>query len=144
MNEKQAESQPHTNIDRDGKYQKSQMGRIGNRPYWVLSASIMIRAIHQLGAAVFITSFLFDDLLEVPRIFLILVMGSGFILIFTEWLRHRQIFRELSGIMTFTKLIIIGAAFHGLLPTSSTMVFAFLLASVGAHAPKQIRHKLIY
>jgi NhaP-type Na+/H+ or K+/H+ antiporter len=130
-----------------GKRDKSaqhSMGRIGDRPYSVLGLSIGIRAVHQLGAAVFLTSFLFDEIIQPPPIFLILVFSSGFFLFFTEWLRHRQIFRELSGVITFAKLLLIGAAYHGFIPTVPAIVLAFLLASVGAHAPKMIRHRLLY
>lgn len=124
--------------------EKKQMGRIGNRPYWVLNLSILIRALHQVGAAVFITAYLLDEIPSPPKVFLALVMISGFALVFAEWLRHRQLFRELSGVITFLKLLLIGAAYHGYLPTTSTMVGAFLLASIGAHAPKLIRHRLLY
>ncbi len=123
---------------------EQQMGRIGSRPYWVLNVSIGMRAIHQLGAAVFLTSFLLDEIVEIAPLYLALVMVSGAALIFTEFLRHRQIFRELSGMITLTKLLLIGAAFHGFLPTTPTVVLAFLLASAGAHAPKLIRHRLMF
>jgi hypothetical membrane protein len=120
------------------------VGRIGNRPYWALTISIGVRALHQLGAAVFVTSFLFNKPEYLTGLFLALVTVSGIILLFTEWLRHRQIHRELSGIITGLKLLLIGAAYHGLLPATSTIVLAFLLASVGAHAPKLIRHRLLF
>ena len=34
--------------------EKNTMGRIGDRPYWVLNLSILIRAVHQVGASVFL------------------------------------------------------------------------------------------
>lgn len=120
------------------------MGRIGERPYWVLSLSIIIRALHQIGAAVFLTIFLLGENLSLPPFYLYLAFVTGFFLIFTEWLRHRQVFREVSGIATMAKLLLLGAAYHQFLPTSGTVVFIFLLASICSHAPKKIRHKLIY
>jgi len=36
------------------------MGRIGYRPYWALNLSILIRAAHQVGAAVFLAAYLLD------------------------------------------------------------------------------------
>lgn len=122
----------------------SNTGRIGNRPYWVLSLSIIIRAIHQIGAAVFLTVFLLTELSKVPKFYVVLVFSSGLILIFTEWLRHRQIFREISGVVTFLKLGLLGLAFHGVLPTTETVLLAFFVASVGAHAPKLVRHRLLF
>lgn len=120
------------------------MGRIGNRPYWVLNLSIGIRAVHQIGAAVFLTAYLLDEIVHPPVQFFLLAVISGFVLVFAEWLRHRQMFRELSGIITMAKLVLIGCAYHGLLPTTPTIVVAFLLASIGSHAPKLIRHRLLY
>lgn len=120
------------------------MGRIGERPYWVLNLSIVIRALHQIGAAVFLTAFLFQDQLEMPPSYLYLVFISGFALIFTEWMRHRQVFREVSGIATTIKLTLLGAAYHSFLPMTITVVITFLLASICSHAPKKVRHKLMF
>lgn len=120
------------------------MGRIGERPYWVLNLSILIRAVHQVGAAVFLAAYLVDELTAPPDLFLSLVMTSGVALVFAEWLRHRQLFRELSGVITVIKLLLIGMAYHGFLPVTPTMLLAFLIASIGAHAPKLIRHRLLF
>ncbi len=120
------------------------MGRIGERPYWVLNLSIVIRALHQVGAAVFLTAFLFAKEFSLPSSYLYLVFITGFALIFTEWLRHRQVFREVSGIATLIKLVLLGAAFHQFLPVTFTVVVTFLLASICSHAPKKVRHKLMY
>ena len=120
------------------------MGRIGSRPFWVLTFSVVIRAFHQIGAAVFLTSFLFKESLSPPPVYLYLVFVSGFVLVFTEWLRHRQIFREISGIATALKLVLLGAAYHQFLPITSTVVVTFFLASICSHAPKNIRHRLLF
>ena len=132
-------------MEQEKKYNKDKgMGRIGERPYWVLSLSIIIRALHQIGAAVFLTTFLLQDTFLLPPRYLYLVFFTGFLLIFTEWLRHRQVFREVSGIATMTKMVLLGAAYHQFLPMNGTIVFTFLLASICSHAPKKIRHRLIY
>lgn len=120
------------------------MGRVGGRPFWVLSLSIVIRAFHQIGAAVFLASFLLKESLSPPPVYLYLVFVSGLVLVFTEWLRHRQIFREISGIATALKLVLLGAAYHQFLPMTSTVVVTFFLASICSHAPKIIRHRLIF
>ena len=62
----------------------NRMGRIGNRPYWVLLLSILIRAVHQIGAAVFLVSWLIDGACGLPSFYLWLALGSGFCLVFTE------------------------------------------------------------
>lgn len=124
--------------------QVEKMGRIGNRPYWVLALSIFIRAAHQVGAAVFLAAYLLGEPGPPSTFFLYLVTGSGAALVCTEWLRHREILREFSGVATFLKLVLLGLALHGLLPLKATVLIAFVLASVSSHAPKLLRHRLLF
>lgn len=120
------------------------MGRIGERPLWVLQLSLLIRALHQVGAAVFLAAYLLNLLPGPPLAYLLLAVLSGGLLLLTEWLRHRQIFRELAGMITLGKLVLLGAAWHGFLPPLAAVLLAFVGASIGAHAPKAIRHRLLY
>lgn len=120
------------------------LGRVGERPFWVLSVSILIRAVHQVGAAVFLTSFLIDDIGGPVTAYALLTVISGCLLIFTEGMRHRQMYREVSGLSTITKLILIGGAYHGVFPETITILAAFIIASAGSHAPKIIRHRLLF
>ena len=123
---------------------KVQMGRIGARPYWVLNLSNVIRAIHQIGAAVFLTCFLLGEKVSLPEPYVVIAVVSGFVLFFTEGMRHRQILREFSGLSTLVKLVLLGAAYHGFLPAAPTVLAVFFLASMMSHAPKFIRHRLIF
>lgn len=120
------------------------MGRIGYRPYWVFTLSILVRALHQVGAAVFLAAFLLDAFPAPPTEYVAVVMATGVLLFASEWLRHRQVFRELSGVATLVKLLFLGAAYHGFLPMHGTVLLVFILASVGSHAPKQVRHRLLF
>lgn len=120
------------------------IGRIGERPYWVLYLSILLRALHQVGAAVFLASFLLGGIGHPPSVYLAITLASGVALYFTEWMRHRQIYRELAGVCTLVKLLLVGVAFHGFLSPPLGVLLAFVLASIGAHAPKIIRHKLLF
>lgn len=120
------------------------MGRIGNRPYWVLGLSIVVRAIHLIGAAVVLATFLLGDMTRPSALYAGIALGSGIVLLFTEWIRHRQIYRELAGVATFAKMLLLGAAYHGLLPMQGTVLLVFFLASVAAHAPKLVRHRLLF
>ncbi len=120
------------------------MGRIGYRPYWVLNISLLVRAVHQVGAAVFLAAYLLDAIPGPPVLYVVVVFLSGALLFATEWMRHRQIFRELSGATTIVKLLLLGAAFHGSLPLQGTVLLVFLIASVGSHAPKKVRHRLLF
>ena len=126
------------------KVREVRVGRTGDRPYWILIFSIFVRAIHQVGAAVFLGSFLLGDSMNLPRLYLVLVSVSGLILLITEGIRHRQILRELSGISTIIKLVLLGLAYHGGLPATPVILFSFVLASIFSHAPKSIRHRLLF
>ncbi|MBB5346658.1 hypothetical protein JWG42_02880 [Desulfoprunum benzoelyticum] len=122
----------------------AKMGRIGDRPYWIFSLSILVRALHQVGAAIFLAAILLDLQPQPPVRYMVLGFVTGVVLLASEWLRHRQVHRELAGVVTFVKLVILGAAFHGLLPAQGAVLLAFILASIGSHAPKEFRHRLLF
>lgn len=126
------------------KKNKHQQGQVKRRPTWLLVIGICLRAVHQVGAAVYLASHLFPQSLALPNTYLVLTIVSGLLLLITEGARHREMYRELTGISTFIKLILFGAAFHGFLPATGTVLIAFILASLSAHAPKNIRHRLLY
>jgi len=120
------------------------MGKTADRPYWVLMLSIGIRAAHQVGAGVFLASFLFRETMTLPVFYLVLALATGGMLSITEGIRHRQFFRELIGVSTIVKLILLGIAVHGRIGAGFLVVTAFVLASVCSHLPKKIRHRLIF
>jgi hypothetical protein len=120
------------------------MGRIGDRPYWVLNLSLLTRAAHQVGAAVFLAAYLLDAMPRPPMGYVVAALLSGGLLFGFEWWRHRQLYKEVAGIITIGKVVVLGAAYHGFLPPQATVLLIFILASVGAHAPKQVRHKLLF
>lgn len=128
----------------NGSEDSVKMGRIGYRPYWVLNISLLIRAVHQVGAAVFLAAYLLDAIPEPPMLYVVVAILSGGLLFVSEWMRHRQIFREMSGSITMVKLLLLGAAYHGFLPLQGTVLLVFLIASVGSHAPKKVRHRLLF
>jgi hypothetical protein len=125
-------------------YKTEKMGRIGDRPYWVLNFSILIRAVHQVGVAVFLAAYLLDAIPSPPKLYVFVAFLSGGLLLGCEWMRHRQIFREMAGMSSVVKLLLLGAAYHGFLPLTATVLLAFVIASIGAHAPKNLRHKLLF
>jgi len=117
-------------------------GRIGSRPFAVVVLAVIVRALHQIGAAVFLAAYLLD--ISPPSPFTILAIVSGAVLIMTEWMRHRQLYKEISGICTLLKLGLLGMAYHGFGPEAVLVVAAFFLASIGSHAPKPYRHRLLF
>jgi len=122
---------------------KARLGRTVQRPYWLLTTSILLRACHQIGASVFLCSFLFGSVDRIPQWGSYLAVASGIFLLAAEATRHRQIYREVSGMVTIVKCVLLGVAVHGLVPAAPTVLVAYLAASIGAHAPKNIRHKII-
>ncbi len=122
----------------------SLLGRVEYRPLWALHVSNMFRALHQVAGAVFLTSCLFHNDTLHPLLFLLLSTGSGILLLSFEAIRHRQIWRELTGIVTFGKLILLGLAYHGIWRADILCLAAFILASLASHAPRYIRHRLLF
>jgi hypothetical protein len=124
--------------------EKGRLGRLGDRPYWAYIFSIWIRAVHQVGAAVFLASFLLTDQMRLPRLYLILVSVSGVMLLGAEAWKHRQLLRELLGVSTLIKMVVLGLVYHGWVPATLPVLFVFVLASLCSHAPKSVRHRLLY
>ncbi len=119
-------------------------GRIGDRPFWIYISSILIRAIHQIGAGVFLAAYLLNAIPGPPKLYVSIAFVSGALLLAVEWMRHRQAYRELSGSITLCKLLLLGAAYHGFLPALETVLLVFVIASIGAHASKKVRHRLLF
>lgn len=119
-------------------------GPVSPRPYGVVLLSVVIRALHQVGAAVYLGSYLLDVSAGPPQFYLWLCFGSGLLLLCTEGMRHRMWYREVCGAATIVKLALLGIAFHGYLPAAATVVTAFIIAALGAHLPKDIRHRILY
>lgn len=120
------------------------LGEVRHRPYSMLAVSIVSRALHQVGAAIFLAAYLLDLIPRPPLGYVIVAAVSGGVLFVLEWWRHRDLYKETAGVITILKVVALGAAYHGLLPAKATVLAAFLIASLGAHAPKQIRHRLLY
>lgn len=121
---------------------ETRQGRIGHRPFAVVVFAVAVRALHQIGAAVFLAAYLLGT--SQPPPYFILAVGSGVVLTVTEWMRHRQLYREVSGLITLIKLGLLGAVYHGFGSATLLVVAAFFLASIGSHAPKPYRHRLLF
>lgn len=119
------------------------MGPVAHRPYWVVLFSVLIRALHQVAAAVYLSSFLLDGIFGPPPFYLWLSVVTGLALVITEGMRHRALYREVAGLATILKLVLLGIAYHGYLPPTATVMTAFLIAAIAAHLPKDLRHRLI-
>jgi hypothetical protein len=134
-------------IARMGKKNSKSDNRLGctaYRPIWGLWLSIGIRAIHQAGAAMVLAAVFLLDGFSVPSLYLYLAGGSGVALYIAESARHRQMHREMSGVLTVMKCVLLGLAFHGFVNPVIGVPVAFLIASVGAHSPRHVRHRLLF
>ncbi|THB71993.1 MAG: hypothetical protein D6B25_17620 [Desulfobulbaceae bacterium] len=121
----------------------SALGRTEHRPAIFMWSSVMMRAAHQFGAAFFLLAYFFKGL-AIPGYLINLALISGVLLMLLEWMRHRQIYRELSGIVTLIKIGLLGLVYHGWLPGALAIPVIFVLASIFAHMPKQYRHRLLF
>lgn len=126
------------------KCQEPVLGSVHHRPVWVLYLSLGVRAAHQVGAAIFLAAFLIGKNHQSWNFYLYLSVFTGLVLCGTEGMRHRQLHRELAGMATVLKCLLIALAFHGLLWPRSLVLSGFVLASLAAHAPKNIRHRLLW
>lgn len=124
--------------------QEPVLGSVHHRPTWVLSLSISIRAAHQVGAAIFLAAFLLGREHQSWDFYLYLTVFTGLALCCTEGMRHRQLHREVAGMATVLKCLLVGLAFHGFLWPRTMVLIGFVLASLAAHAPKNIRHRLLW
>ena len=122
----------------------SRLGPVAPRPYWLVLVSVVIRALHQVGSAVYLSSYLLDDILGPPPFYLWLALGSGLALMGTEALRHRALYKEVAGLATIVKIVLLGVVFHGYLPPTPTVLAVFIFAAIAAHLPKNLRHRLLF
>lgn len=119
------------------------LGPVSRRPYWLVLCSVVIRALHQIGAAVYLSSFLLEGIFGPPTFYLWLSVVTGLALIVTETMRHRALYREVAGLATMLKLVLLGIAYHGYLSAAALVTLAFFVAAIGAHLPKDLRHRLV-
>ena len=130
-------------VEKRGKTE-DKIGVIADRPYYFVYVSLVSRAIHQLAAAIFLATYILGgNNAQAWRISLMIAAVSGFVLLGAEAIRHRQFLREVFGLTTLFKVILIGLAHHGWLAEIPSVTIAFLLASLVSHAPKAVRHRLI-
>lgn len=121
----------------------SKMGRIGDRPLWMRHLSVPVRALHLVGAAVVLAASLLHIPEGAPQPYLWMAVVTGLLLLGADALQHRQLLRELTGVVTLVKILVFGAAFHGFIPFLETTLLVFIAAAITAHAPKHVRHRLL-
>lgn len=122
----------------------TKIGRIGDRPLWMRHLSVPVRALHLVGVAVLLAAYLLHIPGGAPQPYLWMAVVTGLLLMGADALQHRQLLRELTGVVTLVKILVFGAAFHGFFPLLETTLLLFIVAAITAHAPKHVRHRLLF
>jgi hypothetical protein len=108
------------------------------------TGSVFVRAAHLLAASAVAGAFLLA--VEDARLlgWWIAAAASGLLLLVFEFLRHRELYREIAGWSTILKLLLIGLI--PAVPAAAVwlMSAAFVVAVLGAHLPRGIRHRKLF
>ena len=120
------------------------LGRVIERPHWIRIGSVFVRAVHLLAASAVAGAYLLSVQEVDAGAWWIVAGGSGIVLLIAEVLWHPELWREVGGWATIVKLVLIGLI--PVLPTAAfwLMAAAFLVAVVGAHAPRRWRHRKLF
>jgi hypothetical protein len=110
---------------------------------WVRNGSVVVRAAHLLAASVIAGAVVLGRG-PVPHGWWAAAVASGVLLLGAEILLHRGLHRELAGWATIAKLVLIGAALAAPAAGPWLVSAAFVIAVLGAHAPKRWRHRRIF
>ena len=124
--------------------EKTGLGRTGDGPRWIRTGSVFVRAAHLLAASAVAGVYLLDVRDTEARGWWIAAGATGILLLAAEVSRHRELYREVAGWATLLKLVLIGLipAFPPAAPW--LMSTAFVVAVVGAHAPRNWRHRRLF
>ncbi len=120
------------------------LGRTGDRPQWLRTGSVFVRAVHLIGAGALLGGYLFgvERSLMLPYVWV--TLASGLVLIGTEFARHRQLYREVAGWSTIVKILILLTLPLFRDHAGTLMIVVFLIAGIGAHLPRRYRHRLLF
>lgn len=123
---------------------EAEPGNVGDRPRWIRGGSVFVRAGHLLGASAVGGACLLGVADGRVHGWWILAAASGVLLLVAEFLQHPELYREAAGWATILKLVLIGLIF--VLPGAAPWLMgsAFIVAAVGAHAPKRWRHRRLF
>jgi hypothetical protein len=121
-----------------------EMEEEGDRHRWIRTGSVLVRAVHLLGASAVAGVYLLAVHGVDARGWWIVAGASGVVLLLAELLRHPELWREVGGWATIVKLALIGLVL--VLPAAALwlMSTAFIVAVLGAHAPRRWRHRKLF
>ena len=123
---------------------ESKLGKVGDRPFWIRTGSVFIRAAHLLAASAVAGVYLWNVEATGVHTWWIVAGVSGVLLLVAESIRHRELYRELAGWATILKLILVGGIFAAPAAATWLMSAAFVVAVLGAHCPGRWRHRKLF
>jgi hypothetical protein len=105
---------------------------------------VFVRAAHLLAASAVAGACLFRVEDPAVRGWWIAASASGVVLLAIEIARHRGLLREAAGFATILKLVLVAGI--ALRPAAAPWLIsaAFVVAVLGAHFPRRIRHRRLY
>lgn len=122
----------------------TRLGRVGDRPSWIRTGSVFVRAAHLLAASAVAGAVLLDVEDPVVHTWWIAAAVSGVVLLVAESMRHVELYRELGGWSTVLKLALVGGI--AVVPAAGPglMAAAVVVAALGAHLPRRWRHRKLF
>jgi hypothetical protein len=117
---------------------------MGNRPFWVRTGSVFVRAAHLVAACAIGGACLLGDGDLGPHGWWAVATVSGVLLLAAEAVAHPEMYREPAGWAVVLKLILIGAI--AAVPSAGAwlMAAAIAIAALGAHFPRNWRHRRLF
>jgi len=122
----------------------SRLGGAGDRPSWIRNGSVFVRAAHLLAASAVGGVCLLSVEDTGASAWWIVAGVSGVLLLAAEVIQHRQLYREPAGWATILKLTLIGSIPAAPSAGPWLMATAFVVAVLGAHAPRRFRHRKLF
>jgi hypothetical protein len=123
---------------------KSNRGKVSDRPFWIRTGSVFIRAVHLLAASAVSGAYLLTVENTGAHTWWLVAGISGVLLLVAEFIRHVELYRELGGWSTILKLVLIGCIPAAPATAPWLMSAAFVIAVLGAHFPRRWRHRKLF
>jgi hypothetical protein len=105
---------------------------------------VFVRAAHLLGTSAVLGAALFGVAGAAVHPWWIVAAASGVLLVVAELLRHPELWREVAGWATVAKLVLVGVGLAVSPAGPWLLSTAFVVAVVGAHAPREWRHRKLF
>lgn len=120
------------------------LGKVGERPFWIRTGSVFVRAAHLLAASAVLGACLWGVEGRGLHAWWLCAGISGVLLVIAEFVKHLELYREVAGWSTLLKLVVLACCFVVPVGAPWLMAGAFVIAVVGAHSPRVWRHRRLF